>query len=374
MKMSKLKSIYLGSVNPPIYQASTIAFDSLADLAKADKQYGRVGTETNEALALAISKLENAAKTIITSSGVSAITHSLLPLLKTGDHILVCDTAYLPTHFFCNGLLNNFGITTSYYDAKASGDDITKLIQDNTKLIFLESPSSLVYEIQELDEIVQLAKDHNIITAIDNTWAAGELFKPLDIGIDISIQSLSKYCGGHSDVLLGSISFKNEKLYSEIWDSFYQLGNHASPQDCYLAYRGLQTLATRLNAHQESALKLAKFLEARNEIKEVIYPGLDSFVQKERFEKYFKGGNGLISFTFADKISQDEIKKFVDNLQYFKIGFSWGGYESLVMYYPDCSQKISDNYGSTLVRIHVGLENVNDLEVDLTKSLENSIC
>jgi len=370
--MDKLKSIYLGAVNPPIYQTSTVAFETLGELAKAKKQYGRAGTETNDALSGLVANLESAAKTIVTSSGVAAITSILLSVLKQGDHILVCKSAYAPTHFFCEGILKNFGIETSYFDGKACGAEVEKLVQDNTKLIFLESPSSIIYEIQELDEIVSLAKQRNILTVIDNTWSAGVLSKPLELGIDVSLQSLSKYCSGHSDILLGSISFKDEELYQKIWPVFYQLGDHASPQDCYLAYRGIQTLEARLKAQQANALEIAKFLESRSEIKNVIHPGLDSFDQKERFEKYFTGSNGLITFAFADNVKEEQVKKFVDDLQYFKIGYSWGGYESLIMYYPQDSKSKDEAFVSGLVRVTIGLEDVKLLKDDLQNSIEGA--
>ena len=214
--MSKLKNFYLGAVNPPIYQASTIVFDNLTELEKSEKPYARSGTATNEILASAIAKLENAQKSIIVSSGVSAISSTLLSLLKTGDHILVVQSAYEPTKEFCRGVLKNFGIEIDYFPGDASRSDVAKLIKANSKIILLESPSSIVFEIQDLAGIAQLAKENNILTIIDNSWSAGYLLKPLNLDIDISIQSLSKYVSGHSDLLLGAISFKNLELYQKI--------------------------------------------------------------------------------------------------------------------------------------------------------------
>ena len=361
--MSNLKSFYLGSVNPPIYQASTLVFDNLSELAKAKKLYGRGGTATNDVLAAEIAKLEKAEKSIIVSSGVSAISSVLLSLLKQNDHMLVCKSAYEPTRDLCNGVLNNFGVKTDYFTGNATKTDVESLITEKTKIIFLESPASISFEIQDLAEIVKLAKKHNILTIIDNTWSAGYFLKPLDLGIDISIQSLSKYVSGHSDILLGSISFKNIKLFEEVWPNFYQLGDHASPQDCYLAFRGLQTLPIRMKQHEASALKLANLLEKNSKIAKVIYPALSSSTEYARFKKYFTGSNGLISIVFKDEISELEVKKFIDNLHYFKLGYSWGGYDSLVMYYKETKLR------KAIVRLSIGLEDIDVLSSDLANAL-----
>ena len=352
--MSKTKDLYLGCVNTPIYQTSTILFDDISELKGDGNKYGRAGTETNFALESEITKIENGYKSIVTSSGLGAITAAIFTFLSKGDHILLCDSVYGPTKILCDNHLKKFGVEASYYDSEI-GVEIEKLIHPNTKVIFLESPSSLTYQIQEISEIVNVAKKHNINTIIDNTWGVGCLFKPLDHGIDVSVQSGSKYFAGHSDVLIGSITAKNKEIYDKIWAEYYQLGYHASPQDCYLAIRGIKTLKIRLEKHFQSALKIAEFLESRSEINEVLYPALPSFKQYGRFKKYFSGANGLISFSFKKGYNIEQIRDFVNNLEIFKIGYSWGGFESLVMLY--------ENF--PLVRIHVGIEDCDKLQSDL---------
>jgi cystathionine beta-lyase len=363
--MSKTNNFYLGAVNPPIYQASTLVFDNIAELSKAKKLYARSGTATNDILAASVAKLENAAKTIITSSGLAAISSILLAILKQNDHMLLVEAAYEPTRELTTGILKNFGVNTDYYPANAGKKEIEKLIKAETKIIFLESPSSLTFEIQDLAQIVKLAQQNNIITIIDNTWSAGSYLKALDLGIDISIQSLSKYISGHSDLLLGAISFKELKLYQKIWPSLYQLGDHASPQDCYLAFRGVQTLKVRLKQHEENALKIAKNLAKNKNIKAILYPPLKSFKQHKLFKQYFTGANGLMSIVFKDEVNDEQIKQFVDKLTCFQLGFSWGGYDSLVMYYKATKDR------ATIVRLSIGLEDVELLIADLNQALKH---
>lgn len=365
----KLKAEYLGCVNTPIYQASTVTFDSLAELNKAKEVYARAGTETNFALAEQVAKLENAAKCIITPSGVASISASLLTLLQHGDHLLVCDSAYGPTKILCDGVLKKNGIQTNYYPSDI-GKEIATHLKDNTKVIYLESPASLTYQIQELNEIIKIAKERNIITVIDNTWSAGTLLKPIDLGIDVSLQSGSKYLAGHADIIIGTLCFKDAELYEKIYPEYYQLGYHVSPQDCYLAARGLRTLPLRLKQQAEAALHIAKYLEKHSKIAQVIYPGLSSFKQHKRFKKYFSGANGMLSFICKDNLRKSQIKKFVDALQYFKIGYSWGGFENLIMYYEQPGKETKQLYGAPLLRLHVGLEDVKILENDLAQALK----
>ena len=369
--MSNNNKLYLGCVNPPIYQASTITFNNVAELNEDGNKYGRAGTETNFALEREIATLENGYRTIVTPSGLAAISIAILSLVKQGDHILVCDSVYGPTRIFCDNMLKKFAIDVTYYKADI-GADIESLITDKTKLIFLESPSSLIYQIQEISEIVDVAKKHHLYTIIDNSWAAGVLFKPLDYGIDISLQSGSKYLSGHSDILIGSLSIKDKKLYDLIWHEYYQLGYHTSPQDCYLALRGLKTLSLRLKTHFSAALEISNFLQQRKEISQVIYPALDDFPQYDRYKKYFTAANGLLSFTFKDDFNIDQIRNFMNNLKLFKLGYSWGGFESLSMLY----EKLPDPYNkltkTPLIRLHVGIEDLSLLKEDLENSLKSS--
>lgn len=367
--MSKLDKLYLGCVNPPIYQASTVLFEDLDEMENSPHKYGRAGTETNFVLEREVSRLENGSKTIVTPSGLAAIISSILAFVRAGDHILVCDTVYGPTKIFCDKMLKKFGVEVTYYDATI-GKEIEALISEKTKLIFLEAPSSLLYEIQEIDEIVAIAQGRNIKTVIDSTWGAGYFFKALDHGIDISVQSGSKYFSGHSDILFGTITVKDEALYNRIWPEYYQLGYHTSPQDCYLAVRGLKTLGIRLEQHAKSAKIFAEFLETKTEILQVIYPALESFPQYERYEKYFSGANGLISFVFKPEYSKESIRKFINGLQLFKLGYSWGGFESLIMVYENLPGAYKEKISVPLVRLHIGIENI----AELIQDIDNALC
>jgi cystathionine beta-lyase len=366
--MSKLKKHFLGCVNSPIYQASSIIFEKVADLKNAKRWYGRNGTETNSELEEKICKLENAKGTILYASGAEAISNILFSVLESGDHVLFSDATYMPTQNFANKILKKFGVEVDYFDCKI-GKEIEKHIKKNTKLIYFESPSSITFEIQEIDKIVKVAKKKKILTAIDNTYSAGILFKPLKHGVDISLQSLSKYASGHSDIIAGSVSFREKKLYKEIWQESYLIGGRLSPADCSLILRGLKTLEVRLKQHQESALEIAKFLERDKKIMKVIYPGLESFEQKEIFDKYFTHANGLITFAFEKKVTLKKIKKFVDELQKFKIGYSWGGTESLVMFYEELGKAYEKRHDFPLVRINVGIDDKEILINDLKKAL-----
>lgn len=366
--MGKLNKLHLGCVNPPIYQTSTVLFEDLTQMSADGNKYARAGTETNFALEREIAELENGCKTIVTPSGLSAIVTAILSFVKQGDHILVCDTSYGPTKIFCDNMLKKFGVEVTYYDA-VIGKEITSLIQDNTKLIFLESPSSLLYEIQEISEIVSVAKERNIYTIIDSTWGAGYLFKALDYGVDVSVQSGSKYFSGHSDILFGTITVKNQEIYDIIWPEYYQLGYHTSPQDCYLAIRGLKTLEIRLKQHAKVAKEIAQFLESKKEISQVIYPELQSFKQYQRYKKYFQGANGLISFTLNKEYNRKQIRSFVNNLKLFKLGYSWGGVGSLAMIYETLPGSYRNKISTPLIRLHVGIEDIDALSADIDQAL-----
>ena len=355
-------------INAPIYQASSIVFDKLSDLDKTSRWYGRMGTDTNKTLEQEISKLENGEHTILLPSGLSAITTTILSLVKTGDHILVSEGIYGPTRIFCDNMLKKFGISTDYYPADCD-QNIEKYIKKNTKLIFLESPSSINFEIPEIEEIVEIAKKHKIFTAIDSTYSGGALFKPLDWGVDFSVQSLSKYTSGHSDIIAGSVTCRDD-LFESFWDQYYQLGPRLSPADCSLILRGLKTLELRLKEHQKKATEIALFLENIEEISQVIYPRLESFPQKKRFDKYFSGSNGIISFIFNKEISKEKIKSFVDSLEIFKIGFSWGGMESLIMYYDKLPESYKKNNHLPIIRVHIGLDKTDELKKDLTQAMK----
>ncbi|ASK79496.1 cystathionine beta-lyase [Paraphotobacterium marinum] len=361
-----------GLVNVPVSRASTIVFDSVNEKNDTTKNlddyklfYGRRGTNTHFAFQEAIRELENASGSTLFPCGTSAITQSILSFVKTGQHILLPDAVYEPTRDFCNVILNNLGVSVTYYPSLVS-DDIESYIKENTTLLFLESPSSLTMEIQDISKLVKVAQKYKLITMIDNTWATPLFFKPLDFGIDISIHSATKYIVGHSDVMMG-VASANKKHWNKLKHHAYLLGNCVSPDDVYLAARGLRTLHVRLKQHEASALIIAKWLSKRKEVKKVYHPALKSALGHENFVKYFSGSSGLFSFELMDEY-KDKIHFFVDALSLFKIGYSWGGYESLVLPITDFS-KIRVNSSSyipnNLIRLHIGLENIKDLEADL---------
>ncbi len=360
-----------GIVNPPIYRASTVLFENTKELGKAIKNrfnqtyYGRYGTPTTFALENAVSDIENGHRTIATSSGMSAISISLLSLLSKNDHCLISDCSYYPTKKFAYEILYKFGIKIDFYDPR-NLKTLKKKINKKTKIIFMESPASLTFEIEDISEIVKIAKKKKIITIIDNSWATPLYFEPINNGIDVSILAATKYISGHADVMLGLITVKNEKMYLKIKNTAVNLGDCPSPNECYLALRGLRTLSSRLEVHRSNSLKIARLLENNNKILKVLHPALPKNENYELWNKYFSGSTGLFSFILKEQ-SKTKIYKMIDNLKLFKLGFSWGGYESLILpVFPKNERKISKlKYKGIILRLHIGLENVDDLIKDL---------
>ena len=354
-----------GHVNGPIYQASTLIFENVAELKNAKQQYGRTGTQTVAALEDEVANLEQGHKALIYPSGLAAITSALLAFLKPQDEIVIIKQAYEPTREFCDNYLAQKNIKITYCPSDI-GANIGDYISAQTKIIYLESPASITFQIQDIAAIVKIAKQKNILVFFDNTWSASHCFKPIEHGADISIQALTKYPVGHSDVLLGSVTCKNAEQYKILFAQYKLFGTHVSSQDCYIASRGLKTLAVRLQKHGENAQKLAKYLQQRDEVEQVIAPFVSSHPQYKLWQKYFTKAQGLISFTLKkDFQSEAKIHKFIDSLKLFHLGYSWGGYESLVMFYEfkQGNEIIGDN--QYLIRLHVGLEDAADLEADL---------
>ncbi len=360
-----------GIVNPPIYRTSTVLFENTKELGEAIKNrfnrtyYGRYGTPTTFALEEGIAQIENGYKTIATSSGMSSISISLLSFLSKNDHCLISDCTYYPTKKFASKILSKFGVYVDFYDPK-NLDSIKKKINKKTKLIFMESPASLTFEIEDISEIIKIAKKRKIITMIDNSWATPLYFSPIKKGIDISILAATKYISGHADTMLGLITTKNEKLFLKIKDTAVSLGDCPGPQECYLGLRGLRTLSARLENHRSSALKLARLLENNDKVLKVLHPALPKNENYDLYCKFFSGSTGLFSFILKET-SKIKIYKMVDKLKIFKLGFSWGGYESLILpVFPKSERKIAKwNEKGVLLRIHVGLEDVDDLINDL---------
>ena len=359
-------------VNPPVERASTILFDDVAQLRETrpglgSYNYGLQGTATQWALAEALTELEpGAAGTALYSTGLASITTPLLAVLSAGDELLAPDNVYGPTRRFCDLILKRYGISTRYYDPLA-GSGIADLIGGKTRAILLESPGSLTMEVQDVPGICAVARERGITTLLDNTWATPLLFQALAAGVDISMIAGTKYVGGHADVMLGAASATAEH-YQHLQEVTWDLGHSLSPDDAWLGSRGLRTMAVRLKRHEESALEVAEWLEAQPQVGRVLHPALTDCPGHEYWKRDFKGSSGLFSFELK-RASREQRDAFVDNLELFGIGYSWGGYESLAL--PiDPYRTVTEPPASNLVRLHIGLEDPQDLIDDIASSLK----
>lgn len=373
--LGRKKQFTQGAVNPVLQRASTVVFNSMDEYQHAVKNkadqvlyYGRRGTTTHFALQEALSELEGGAGCALYPCGAAAISSCLLAFLKTGDHILMMDNAYEPTRNLCDKILADLGIQTTYYDPLI-GDKISALIQPNTKVLFMESPGSITMEVPDVPALVATAKQHNLITMLDNTYGNGLHFRPLDHGVDISIQAATKYIVGHSDVMMGT-AVANEKHWATLREQSYLLGQCCSADDAYLALRGLRTMSVRLAQHEKSALQIAKWLVDHPLVDHVRHPALESCPGHAHFKRDFNGSNGLFSLVMKHQ-NEAALTAFVDALKHFKMGFSWGGYESLVT--TSLTMKhIRTTTGwqhGAVIRLHIGLEDPQDLMADLDQAL-----
>ncbi|NUR44773.1 MAG: cystathionine beta-lyase [Sphingomonas sp.] len=354
-------------VNPPIERASTILFDSVADLngsrpALGEYRYGLQGTATHWALSDALTQLEpGAAGTALYPSGLAAISGALLSVLSAGDELLVTDSVYGPTRKLCDSILKRLGISTRYYDPLI-GAGIAELIGEKTRAILLESPGSLTMEVQDVPAITAVAKEREIITLLDNTWATPLLFPAMAAGVDISMIAATKYLGGHADVMIGAAT-ANEKHFDRLQRTAWDLGNAVSPDDAWLASRGLRTMGVRLRQHEASALKIARWLKEQPQVGLVLHPAFADCPGHECWARDFKGSSGLFAFEL-----RGDSAALVDRLELFGIGYSWGGYESLALPVSPM-RKVSSAPAKNLVRLHVGLEDPDDLIEDLAHAL-----
>lgn len=355
-----------GIVNPPVYHASTILHPSVESLEKKTLpfSYGRRGTPTTVSLQDAIAEIEGGYRTLLTPSGLSAVTTALLAHLNQGDHLLMVDTTYGPTRSFCNGVLKRFGVEVEYYDPLI-GADISRLFKPNTKVVFTESPGSLTFEIQDIPAICDAAHRHNIIVMLDNTWATPVFFNAFNHGVDICIEAATKYFCGHSDVLMGSITC-NEQTYARTLDGHGTLGMSVAPDDVYLLLRGMRTMGIRLKQHMETALILTRWLETVPEVERVLYPALESDPGHAIWKRDFTGASGLFSFLLKP-CSPKAVAAMLDHLEYFGMGYSWGGFESLIVPQHPESVRTATPWSEKgpLLRIHAGLEDPRDLLADL---------
>jgi cystathionine beta-lyase len=362
------------AVNPPVWHASTILFDSVAAMKAAGPSdgtfyYGRHGTPTSWALAEALTALEpGAAGTRLFPSGVAAIAIALLSVLRPGDEVLMVDSAYGPTRAFCDGELKRLGIATRYYDPLV-GAGITALIGERTRAIFLESPGSLTFEVQDVPAICAVARTRGLVTLLDNSWATPYFFAGMAAGVDLSIISCSKYVGGHSDLMLGAVTAAPEH-WPELERRANLYGQAVAPDDAALAARGLRTLGVRMERHRDSALAIARWLAQQPQVARVLHPALPDCPGHAEWARDFRGASGLFSFIF-DGGDSDAAARFVDGLKMFGIGYSWGGYESLALPADPARLRSARPWvaDGPLVRLHIGLEDPADLIADMARGL-----
>jgi cysteine-S-conjugate beta-lyase len=361
-------SLHAGAVNVPVYRASTILFPDVETMLSAGQPYtyGRRGTPTTRALEEAVCQLEGGARTVLTPSGLSACTLAILSVCSAGDHILVTDSVYGPTRVFCERVAKRFGVTSSFFEATI-GAKVSKQFKPETKAIFLESPGSLTFEVQDVPGIAAEAHEKGIAVILDNTWATPLFFDALGHGVDLSLQSATKYLGGHADVLLGTVT-ANAAYKDRLVQTHGDLGLCASADDSFLTLRGLRTLAVRLKRHQESATEIASWIKSRPEVARVIYPPLHEDAGHALWKRDFSGASGLFSIVL-NEVSDKAVAAMVDGMKLFSLGYSWGGFESLILparfhrSHPPVLE-------GPLIRLHIGLEDVDELKADLAEGFD----
>jgi len=368
-----------GAVNPPVFHASTILSETVEEYRRKRKEwqqdlpgtyYGRFGTPTMEALQEAIAALEGGHRCVLYPSGLAACAGALLAFLSAGDHLLVSDSVYGPTRNLARGLLKRFGVSTTFFDPLV-GRGIESLIQPDTRVIYLESPGSLTFEVQDVPAIAEVARRRGITTVIDNTWATPLYFKPLTHGVDISVQSATKYIVGHSDAMLGAITCTKE-AWPKLRSSTYELGQTAGPDDVYLGHRGLRTLAVRLKAHWETGVSLAQWIARQPEVDRVLHPALPGDPGHAIWKRDFTGASGLFGVVLKEGVTDRALCAMIDGLELYGIGSSWGGYESLIVPFDPREARNATQWPhqGLCFRIHAGLENAEDLTADLEAGFE----
>jgi len=366
-----------GAVNPVVQRASSLVFDTIADKKHCTKNrykgelfYGRRGTLTHFAFQDLMCEMEGGAGCYLYPCGAAAVTNAILSFVETGDHVLMTGAAYEPTQDFCNVILKKMHIDTTYYDPMI-GTEIAKLVQPNTKVLFLESPSSLTMEVPDIPAIVKAVRavSPEIVIMIDNTWAGGVLFKALEHGIDISIQAGTKYLVGHSDIMIGT-AVANARTWDKLREHSYLMGQMVDADSAYTTARGIRTLGVRLKQHNESSLKVAKWLSEQPQVKAVYHPALPSCPGHENFKRDFTGASGLFSFELHKRLNDEELAAFMDHFELFTMAYSWGGFESLIL----CNQPeeiakirpgIERKLTGSLIRLHIGFEDTDELIADL---------
>ncbi|HBO39480.1 MAG TPA: cystathionine beta-lyase [Pasteurellaceae bacterium] len=376
------KRVSQGGVNPVIQRASSLVFNSLTDKKQATVNrtngalfYGRRGTLTHFALQELMCEIEGGAGCYLYPCGAAAVTNSILAFVQAGDHVLMSGAAYEPTQDFCTKVLKRMNVDTTFYDPM-SGELIADLVRENTKILFLESPSSLTMEVPDIPAIVKAVRKvkPEIVIMIDNTWAAGVLFKALEYDIDISIQAGTKYLVGHSDVMIGT-AVSNARCWDQLRENSYLMGQMVDADSAYATARGIRTLGVRLKQHHESSVKVAEWLAQQAEVKAVYHPELPSCPGHAFFKRDFSGSSGLFSFELKQKLSHEQLERFMDHFKLFSMAYSWGGFESLILYHqPEDISRIRPNIkrelNGTLIRVHIGFEDTNELIADLKAGFE----
>jgi cystathionine beta-lyase len=358
------------SLASPVFRGSTTLFPDAASVNDSWDQhevgytYGLYGTPTTLELAGKICELENGYRTIITPGGQGAISLINLALLKSGDHILIPLSVYTPNRQLARNVLRRFGVETDFYPPEI-GVGIKDLLRESTRLIWCESPGSITMEVQDVPTIAEAAHARGALVALDNTWSAGVFFNAFAHGVDITMQALTKYVAGHSDVLLGSVTAKDPKLYHQLGSTQQLLGSASSPDDCSLALRGMRTMGVRLKHIEASALRIGRWLAARPEIERVLHPALEGSPGHEIWKRDFTGSAGVFSIVFQPETTKAQVLQFVDGLELFEIGYSWGGVTSLAVAYDFHGFKGRPDYGHRIVRLNIGLEDTEDLLEDL---------
>ncbi|MGO4571099.1 cystathionine beta-lyase [Microvirga sp. 2TAF3] len=355
-----------GFVNTPIYRGSTVLYPTTDDLLhrRGRYSYGTKGTPTTEALEKAWTEMTGATGTVLAPSGLAAVTLALMSCLKAGDHLLVTDSVYLPTRQFCNGILKNFGVETTYFDPLV-GSGIEALFKPNTAAVLTEAPGSQSFEMQDIPAIAEVTHRHGAVVIMDNTWATPLLFPPHERGVDIAIEAGTKYLSGGSDLLLGMVS-ANARCFKALRETYDAFAMCPGPEDVFLGLRGLRTMALRLREHEKQALDMARWLQARPEVAQVLHPALETYPGHDIWKRDFKGSSGLFS-VILKPCSDHALAAMLDGLALFGMGYSWGGFESLVIPFDCATYRTATKWapGGHALRFHIGLEDLDDLKRDL---------
>jgi len=370
---------HAGAVNPPIFHASTILYERMEDYDRRRDRffdgvgYGLYNTPSTIALACAVAEIENAEHCVVVSSGTAAIATVLSAFVGQGAHVLVPDNVYGATRTFCDDVLARFGVTATSYDPEI-GAGISAMLRDETSLVFLESPGSLTFEVQDVPAIARAARANGAVSVIDGTWASPVFMRALDLGVDVALQSGTKYLSGHSDAMFGTLSTRDEGLFRRLKETAGRFGNRLGGEDCYLALRGLRTLPVRMQAHHAAGLELARRVAAHRAVRRVLHPGIEGCAGHELWKRDFSGASGLFGAVLRTD-DRARVATALESSRLFKMGSSWGGFESLIVpVYPGLQRKATrwDEEGF-VVRIHAGLETIEDLWSDLDAVLSRTI-